>query len=488
MSKTTPYVAVARKYRPKTFAAVCHQEAIVTTLKNALLSERVAQSYLFCGTRGTGKTTLARLLAKALNCENLSSDGEPCNQCRSCNEINSGNSLDVIEIDGASNRGIDDIRQINETVGYVPSSSKWKIYIIDEVHMLTKEAFNALLKTLEEPPPRVKFFFATTEPHKVLPTITSRCQRFDLGRIANHAIEKKLKSIAEDLGVEVEENALSLIAELGDGSMRDAESLFDQITCFQAGKITHASIIETLGLTNRELFFQLDTAVDKQNLAFAFELSQTVFDSGKDLKHFLDHLISHYRLILRLHLGQHALLGALPADERAGYEKALTIYTHHHCLDILDYLVSWLQQIPSSPFKRIDLEMISLFILRIKKRIPLDSLIARLSELENAQPSEKAPEPAPVVEKTPEPEPVQQPAPVVESTPDPQPIVEKTPEPAPVVEKAPVQEAPEPAPVAEKAPILESPPAQPIANEEPTTPHDTLIRFAAVELNGTVKN
>ena len=460
---------MSRKYRPQTFAAVCQQQVIVTTLKNALKSGRVAQSYLFSGIRGTGKTTLARILAKALNCENLSSEAEPCNQCRSCKEINSGNALDVIEIDGASNRGIDDIRQINETVGYAPSHSKWKIYIIDEVHMLTKEAFNALLKTLEEPPPRVKFFFATTEPHKVLPTILSRCQRFDLRRIAPDAISAKLQSIAEDQKRTAEPAALQLIAQLADGSMRDAESLFDQILCFNSGAITHESVEQMLGIAPRALFFELDTAVQKCDLAKAFDLSQTIFDSGKDLKHFLDHLIHHYRFILRLHLGQRGLLQALPTTEKAAYEKALSIYTHHHCLDILDYLVQWLQQIPSSPFKRIDLEMVLLFIIRIKQRIPLDSLIDRLNQLEGKAP----PEPEPIAEEpTPEPEP----EPVAElPTPEPEPAVETPPEPepAPQLNSSIVQPAPEPE--------LEKPATH-------QSHYDTLMRFAAVELNGSLKN
>ena len=490
------YVPITRKYRPQTFAAVCHQDAAVTTLKNALKSGRVAQSYLFSGIRGTGKTTLARLLAKALNCENLSSEVEPCNQCRSCQEINSGNALDVIEIDGASNRGIDDIRQINETVGYAPSGSKWKIYIIDEVHMLTKEAFNALLKTLEEPPPRVKFFFATTEPHKVLPTILSRCQRFDLSRLNQDSIVLKLRSIAEDIDRTAEPSALDLIAQLADGSMRDAESLFDQITCFDNGPITHTLVQNMLGLAPSALFFELDTAVKDHNLAKAFDLVQTIFDSGKDLKHFLDHLIHHYRLILRLHLGQRGLLGALPSDERTGYENALTIYTHHHCLDILDYLVQWLQQIPSSPFKRIDLEMILLFIIRIKQRIPFDNLIERLNQLEDKVPLE----PVVITQAARAPEPVEEKEPSlapVATKPELAPIA--TPKLESLSKEKPIQEpAPQVAALSQaehepvEAPKLESSIIQaPSEMEKPSvhqSHYDTLMRFAAVELNGSIKS
>src|SRR6185437_15580137 len=202
-------------------------------------------------------------------------------------EIANSSSLDVLEIDGASHRGIDDIRQINETVGYSSSSGKYKIYIIDEVHMLTKEAFNALLKTLEEPPPNVKFFFATTEPHKVLPTIISRCQRFDLNRIPVDQIVEKLKDIAQDLGVTVEEEALALIAHQAEGGLRDAESLLDQLICYAEGPITYESLVKTLGLSSRASYFQLDQAIRADTQAFAFELAQEIFSSGKDLACFL---------------------------------------------------------------------------------------------------------------------------------------------------------------------------------------------------------
>ena len=226
------YQVLARKYRPQHFNEVLGQDAIVTTLKNAIKHNRLAHAYLFCGSRGTGKTTLARVFAKALNCQSPTSDAEPCNKCSSCKEIAAGNALDVLEIDGASHRGIDDIRQINETVGYASSSGKYKIYIIDEVHMLTKEAFNALLKTLEEPPLKVIFLFATTEPHKVLPTILSRCQRFNLNRISLDTIVDKLRQIAIDQNVEIDEEALYLLAQRAEGGLRDAESLFDQIIAF----------------------------------------------------------------------------------------------------------------------------------------------------------------------------------------------------------------------------------------------------------------
>jgi len=281
------YQVIARKFRPQSFKDVFGQDAIVTTLRNAMKSKRLAQAYLFCGSRGTGKTTLARLLAKALNCQHPLPDQEPCNQCSSCREIISGMSLDVLEIDGASHRGIEDIRQINDAVGYA-SSGNYKVYIIDEVHMLTKEAFNALLKTLEEPPSKVKFFFATTEPHKVPPTILSRCQRFNLNRIPQTLIVKKLRHIAQQLGVQVDEDALHFLAQRAEGGLRDAESLFDQILAFEKGCVTVDSVTATLGLMPREIYFEIDQAGKEGQFVKAFEIADRVFSEGKDLSFFIE--------------------------------------------------------------------------------------------------------------------------------------------------------------------------------------------------------
>jgi DNA polymerase-3 subunit gamma/tau len=379
-AKPSKYQVIARKYRPQTFASIVGQESIVTTLKNALRFNRLAHAYLFCGCRGTGKTTLARVFAKALNCAQLSEDGEPCNSCSSCTDIIAGRSLDVLEIDGASNRGIDDIRQINETIGYAPASGKYKIYIIDEVHMLTKEAFNALLKTLEEPPENVKFFFATTEPHKVLPTIISRCQRFDLNRIPFEALKEKLTWIAADLKVNCEEDVFSLVANLSEGSLRDAESLFDQILCYAEQPITVAKVSSTLGIMPRSVFFSLDKAFAEQNLSFAFELADDIFSSGKDLSYFIDNLIDHYRFLLKLKLGSPTTFPTSRLKEQ--YSAASSLYTEEQCLYILDFLIQWQQQIGKTPFKRISLEMILLHLLRSKHRIALPTLVKRLSELE----------------------------------------------------------------------------------------------------------
>ena len=395
------YQVIARKYRPQTFAEVLNQEAIVTTLKNAIKNNRLAQAYLFCGSRGTGKTTLARILAKAINCQNPTTDGEPCNQCSSCKEITAGHSLDVLEIDGASNRGIDDIRQINETVGYAASSGGYKIYIIDEVHMLTKEAFNALLKTLEEPPPKVKFLFATTEVHKVLPTILSRCQRLNLKRISSEQIQAKLRKIAQDQNIDVEDEALRLIAACADGGLRDAESLFDQILAFHNGEINASTVANMLGIMERDYFFALDKAGQEGNLAAAFEMSEEVFSQGKDLVHFVENLTEHFRNILVVKVsGKQAPFLNLAEEERNKYEVSAKLYSQEVCLMILDFLVEAQNQIKFAPSPKTTLEALLLRVIRSQSRIPIDILIRRLTELEQKLSQKEWPVEAPPQNKS----------------------------------------------------------------------------------------
>ncbi|MBA3239591.1 MAG: DNA polymerase III subunit gamma/tau [Parachlamydiaceae bacterium] len=377
------YQVLARRYRPQTFAEVFGQEAIVTTLKNAILHRRLAHAYLFCGSRGTGKTTLARVFAKALNCKTERKDLEPCNQCSSCREITLGSSMDVLEIDGASNRGIDDVRQITETVSYAAAGGGYKIYIIDEVHMLTKEAFNALLKTLEEPPPRVIFFFATTEPHKVPATILSRCQRFNLQRISAEKIVQKLTFIAEEQKAQITEEALLSIAARAEGGMRDAESLLDQILAFHEGCITAESVAEFLGVVSRDLFFSLDQAAKEGHLATAFEIAHQVFSQGKDLLHFVESLTDHYRTLLLVKVASpNAPFLTLSAANSEKYAASAKIYTQEQCLLILDFLVEAMAQIRFMPSSRIALEALLLRILRVKQRIPVEFLIRQLQELE----------------------------------------------------------------------------------------------------------
>ena len=380
------YKAIARRFRPKTFSEVTGQEAIVTTLRNAVLQKRAGHAYLFTGIRGTGKTSLARIFAKALNCEALSNEGEPCNACPSCLEIMEGKSLDFIEIDGASNRGIDDIRNLNETLGYRAVNGRYKIYLIDEVHMLTKEAFNALLKSLEEPPSNVKFFFATTEPNKVLPTIVSRCQKFDLMRISNHQIIKKLRSIAKEMGIVIEDDALSTIARLSEGSLRDAESLFDQLSCIGVSPITAKVILDSLGFVGREDFFGLDEAFKNEDLTFAFTFAQTLFVSGKDVTYFLENLLEHYRNLTLIHLKHLRIEDSfLTEGERIGYQNSQTIYRKEDLLHILDYLSNLIHQSTRPTYKKVHLEMILIHIIQTKKRVSLEGIIKKLSDLEGKE-------------------------------------------------------------------------------------------------------
>ncbi len=382
------YQIIANKFRPQTFKKVCGQVAIIRALKNAIHMNRLANAYLFCGSKGTGKTTLARILAKAINCEQPSSEQEPCNTCTSCREITSGHSFDVIEINGASNRGIDDIRQLSETVGYAPAAGKYKVYIIDEVHMLTKEAFNAMLKTLEEPPPHVKFFFATTEAHKVLPTIISRCQRYDLNCLSVQVVYGKLKLISEELKVSAEDKALHTIATLSEGSLRDAESLLDQMLCLNDDTITYETVQEMLGLQSNEIFFKLDIAIHAKNLSFAFELSNELFSSGSHLMHFVENLAEHYRNLLQVKLNiKHAVFDA------EKYKTSASLYTTDHCLYLLDYLAKWIQELHTSSFKRINIEMILLHLLQSRDRVSLDTLVQRLSDLEEKPLPEPVPPP-----------------------------------------------------------------------------------------------
>jgi DNA polymerase-3 subunit gamma/tau len=377
------YQVLARRYRPQLFSDVVGHEAVLQTLKNSIRREAVAHAYLFSGSRGVGKTTLARLFAKTLNCNDLSTELEPCNKCPSCLDVTSAQSLDVIEIDGASNRGIDDIRQINETVGFAPSYGKYKITIIDEVHMLTKEAFNALLKTLEEPPERAKFFFATTEPYKVPPTILSRCQRFDLSRLLPSQIIAKLEKIAIDLGRPTSLEALHLIANSAEGSLRDAESLFDQVLCFAGDTVTEADARKVLGLAPEELFFGFDLAFSESRFAYAFELVQQLFQTGIEFGHFISGLILHYRHLLVCKTLSPEGMG-LPPKLTKRYVASSSFYTQQQCFSALDLCLKTEAGFSKVLAPRTALELMLLQILRTKNRIPIEALIRRLSDLEES--------------------------------------------------------------------------------------------------------
>ncbi len=440
------YQVVARKYRPQRFSDVLGQDPIVKTLKNALRSGKSAHAYLFCGSRGTGKTTLARILAKALNCMHLTEECEPCNNCASCKEITAGSSLDVLEIDGASHRGIDDIKQISESVGYCPTGGKYKVYLIDEVHMLTKEAFNALLKTLEEPPANVKFFFATTEAHKIPATILSRCQRFNLSRIPRDAMVQKLKNIASDMQVEVDDKALIRLTDFAEGGLRDAESLFDQMIACGDSKITEEVVQDVLGVMPREQFFLLDQAALENDIKYAFTLANELFSQGKEVSHFLEDLSQHYKSILFTKLG-------LDQPDQ-NYKKSAEIYTQDQILSIFDLIQETVSTLKSTTAAHMVLEGLLLRIIRIRQKISIEAIARRLVQLEEKISGQKVPLQQP---PTPQPSPPQPPAAV----------------------KIEPKEPPKP-PAASAPPVLAD-------DLQKNARYDTLTQFAAVELEGTVQ-
>ena len=294
------YTALYRKFRPDTFAEVKGQDHIVTTLKNQIEADRIGHAYLFCGTRGTGKTTVAKILAKAVNCEHPI-DGNPCNECQTCKAIAEGTSMNVIEIDAASNNGVDNIREIREEVAYSPTSGRYKVYIIDEVHMLSIGAFNALLKTLEEPPSYVIFILATTEAHKIPITILSRCQRYDFKRISIATIADRLQDLMDQEGVEVEEKALRYVAKKADGSMRDALSLLDQCIAFYLGeKLTYDHVLEVLGAVDTDVFSQFLREILSEDVARVIAHLEELIMQGRELTQFVTDFTWYMRNLLLL--------------------------------------------------------------------------------------------------------------------------------------------------------------------------------------------
>ncbi len=292
------YMALYRKFRPSTFEDVKGQDHIVTTLKNQIRAERIGHAYLFCGTRGTGKTTIAKILAKAVNCENPK-DGNPCEECATCRAIASGASMNVIEIDAASNNGVDNIREIVDEVAYSPAEGKYKVYIIDEVHMLSIGAFNALLKTLEEPPSYVIFILATTEAHKIPITILSRCQRYDFKRISIETISNRMRELMDAEGNKVEDKALAYIAKTADGSMRDALSLLDQCLAFHYGDfLTYDNVLNVLGAVDTEVFSRLLRAVIETDVKACIELLDEIVMQGRELTQFVNDFTWYLRNLL----------------------------------------------------------------------------------------------------------------------------------------------------------------------------------------------
>ena len=291
------YKAIYRKFRPRVFDDVLGQEHITTILKNQILNDNIAHAYLFSGTRGTGKTSTARILARAINCID-NEDGNPCNACEVCKEILDESIMDIVEIDAASNNSVEDIRELRENSKYPPSKCRYKVYIIDEVHMLSKGAFNALLKVLEEPPKHLIFILATTEPQKLPATIISRCQRYDFKRVSVEDIVKNMKDICIEINVNIEKKALYLIARNSDGAMRDALSILDQCISFTDGEITYDYILSTLGIVNNDLMFEIVNGIIDNDIDNVLKMIDTIVQNGIDINQFIKDMILHFRNLM----------------------------------------------------------------------------------------------------------------------------------------------------------------------------------------------
>jgi DNA polymerase-3 subunit gamma/tau len=380
------YLVLARKYRPTTFSEVVGQEHVITTLKNAVLSGRVAHAFLFCGVRGVGKTTVARILAKSLNCTGRSHDNaDPCCVCPSCKEISGGYSVDVQEIDGASHTSVDNIREINENIKYPPVSSNYKIIIIDEVHMISMNAFNALLKTLEEPPAHAKFIFATTESHKVPATINSRCQRFNFRTIPVKDISMGMANILSKEGVEATSDSLDIIAREAQGSFRDALSLLDQIVAFCDGRIEVSSVQGILGIGSRDRFFKLVEAIIEHDPSAALETLHRVFDEGYDTEQFTLDLIRFLRnLMLVAHCKDRSSAIEMVDIGTAELESLKNIAkksTYEELNNLFSILLKSEAEIKRSGIPLIALEMTVVKMCMAPKLVDLSSLLKKIDSL-----------------------------------------------------------------------------------------------------------
>ncbi|WP_243372223.1 DNA polymerase III subunit gamma/tau [Geotalea sp. SG265] len=428
------YLVLARKWRPQTFSDLIGQEHVSRTLQNAIDTGRIAHAFLFTGARGVGKTSSARILAKALNCEQGLTT-EPCNNCPSCTEITEGNSVDVFEIDGASNTGVDDIRELRDNVKYLPSKSRYKIFIIDEVHMLTNNAFNALLKTLEEPPAHVKFIFATTEPHKLPITILSRCQRFDFKRIPLQKVVDRLRYIVDQEKVVISNESLAIVARKGDGSMRDSLSTLDQVLAFCGENVADDDVASLLGVVDRRLLLEASRAVFSRDNQTVLEIVKQVDSFGYSMRQFCQELIDHFRnlTILRAIDNAAEILDLSEAECSELKSIAATVSTN----DLQRHLTILLKaesEMAHSNFGRLVLEMALLKMAALAPVIPVNEILDRLKALESGTPLPAVASSAPVWEKS---APAQAPpaaartAPPAKTSSPPPPAAERAPSPPP---------------------------------------------------------
>ncbi|MHB1049258.1 MAG: DNA polymerase III subunit gamma/tau [Bacteroidota bacterium] len=374
------YQVTARKWRPMVFDDVIGQTHVSNTLRNALAQNRLAHAFIFSGTRGCGKTTTARILARAVNCLNPK-NFEPCNECEICKEIIEGRSLDVIEIDGASNRGVEEIRNLRESVRYTPTRGKKKVYIIDEVHMLTKEAFNALLKTLEEPPAHVLFIFATTELHKVPATILSRCQRYDFRRISIDEIVGRLKFISGKENITIDDDALLIIAKKGDGSMRDAQSIFDQVVSFCGTTITAQQVSDALNIVDLDLFFRVSDVLRAKDPNAGLLLVEEVINSGFDVKEFISGIAEHFRNMLIVKTTGSTQLIEESEQHRARYTADSGSFSLHDLLRIVKVVTDTENSIRYSVQPRFKLEMMVIQLTKMEPSIKIDDLLGEIDEM-----------------------------------------------------------------------------------------------------------
>jgi DNA polymerase III subunit gamma/tau len=378
------YEVFARKYRPQTFDDLVGQAHVSRTLKNAVAQNRLAHAYLFVGPRGVGKTSTARILAKSLNCEK-GPTVTPCGECDNCREIAAGNSLDVIEIDGASNNSVEDVRQLRENVRYAPAKGRYKIYLIDEVHMLSPAAFNALLKTLEEPPEHVKFIFATTEPQKVLPTILSRCQRFDLHRIAANLIAKHLQFIAGKENITLEPAAAHAIARGAEGGLRDAESMLDQLVAFCGEKISENDVLDVFGFTSEQTVVDLTGRILRGETPGAIDLLHQQSEAGKDMMRLMSDLIAYLRDLLVFKAKPDALKEDVEAEVQTSLATQAELVTTDRLLELVDQFAAAEGRMKWVPNKKLHFEVAIIKAIQSLGQATLDEVIEKLSQLRDGK-------------------------------------------------------------------------------------------------------